>query len=131
MKNKFAIGAIGLVSFVVLIIGISAKYSHVSQVLSAKTAIIASTPVIDSPSPLPSIIPTPSPTSYPSTAPQIYCTNGTYINSFGNTVCRPESPPPNNMIPYGATAQCRDGSYSFSQHRQGTCSHHGGVAQWY
>ncbi len=32
--------------------------------------------------------------------------------------------------PYGATAVCGDGTYSFSQHRQGTCSHHGGVAQW-
>jgi hypothetical protein len=32
--------------------------------------------------------------------------------------------------PSGATARCRDGSYSFSQHRSGTCSHHGGVAVW-
>jgi hypothetical protein len=32
--------------------------------------------------------------------------------------------------PAGATAQCQDGTYSFSEHRQGTCSHHGGVAQW-
>jgi len=32
--------------------------------------------------------------------------------------------------PSGATALCRDGTYSYSQHRQGTCSHHGGVAQW-
>jgi len=32
--------------------------------------------------------------------------------------------------PPGATAQCRDGSYSYSQHHTGTCSHHGGVAQW-
>jgi SH3-like domain-containing protein len=31
----------------------------------------------------------------------------------------------------GATARCRDGSYSFSQHRRGTCSYHGGVAVWY
>jgi Protein of unknown function (DUF3761) len=30
--------------------------------------------------------------------------------------------------PPGATAQCRDGTYSYSQHRSGTCSHHGGVA---
>jgi Protein of unknown function (DUF3761) len=30
----------------------------------------------------------------------------------------------------GPTAQCRDGSYSYSQHRSGTCSHHGGVARW-
>lgn len=33
-------------------------------------------------------------------------------------------------IPAGATARCRDGSYSYSQHRQGTCSWHGGVAEW-
>lgn len=31
----------------------------------------------------------------------------------------------------GATAKCRDGSLSYSQHRRGTCSHHGGVATWY
>jgi len=30
----------------------------------------------------------------------------------------------------GATAICRDGTYSFSAHRRGTCSHHGGVARW-
>jgi hypothetical protein len=34
------------------------------------------------------------------------------------------SPPP------GATARCRDGTYSYSKHRSGTCSQHGGVAQW-
>lgn len=33
--------------------------------------------------------------------------------------------------PGGATAKCRDGSMSFSKHRSGTCSRHGGVAQWY
>lgn len=32
--------------------------------------------------------------------------------------------------PPGATALCRDGTYSFSQHRSGTCSYHGGVARW-
>jgi hypothetical protein len=32
--------------------------------------------------------------------------------------------------PPGATARCRDGTYSYSQHRSGTCSHHGGVAEW-
>lgn len=32
--------------------------------------------------------------------------------------------------PPGATARCRDGTYSFSRHRSGTCSHHGGVAVW-
>jgi hypothetical protein len=32
--------------------------------------------------------------------------------------------------PQGASAKCRDGTFSFSRHRQGTCSHHGGVAEW-
>lgn len=30
----------------------------------------------------------------------------------------------------GATAICYDGWVSHSQHRRGTCSHHGGVRQW-
>jgi len=28
------------------------------------------------------------------------------------------------------TAKCRDGTLSYSQSRRGTCSHHGGVAEW-
>src|SRR5664280_553353 len=35
-----------------------------------------------------------------------------------------------SSAPPGATARCNDGTYSYSQHRQGTCSHHGGVAKW-
>jgi hypothetical protein len=41
------------------------------------------------------------------------------------------APAPASGGPGGATALCRDGSLSYSQHRQGTCSHHGGVATWY
>ena len=33
-------------------------------------------------------------------------------------------------VPPGASARCRDGTYSFSASRRGTCSRHGGVAQW-
>ena len=56
------------------------------------------------------------------------CTdNGTYVNSKGQTVPRPENC---SAAPKGATAQCRDGSYSFSTSRRGTCSHRGGVAKW-
>jgi hypothetical protein len=36
-----------------------------------------------------------------------------------------------SQVPYGASAQCSDGTYSFSAHRRGTCSHHGGVSVWY
>lgn len=59
--------------------------------------------------------------------PTPICSNGTYINSSGNTVCRPET---STNIPSGATARCSDGTYSFSQSRSGTCSHHNGVAEW-
>jgi len=52
---------------------------------------------------------------------------GFYTNSQGETVHRPMRA---NQAPPGASAQCRDGSYSFSAHRRGTCSHHGGVARW-
>lgn len=57
--------------------------------------------------------------------PSSNCQNGTYVNSAGNTVCRPSS-----SNTGGATAICRDGSYSYSQSRRGTCSHHGGVSTW-
>jgi hypothetical protein len=38
--------------------------------------------------------------------------------------------PVESSAPAGAAARCRDGTYSFSRHRSGTCSHHGGVATW-
>jgi len=54
--------------------------------------------------------------------------DNTYVNVDGETV---HSPAHASSIPAGASAKCRDGTYSFSRHRQGTCSHHGGVAEWY
>ena len=33
--------------------------------------------------------------------------------------------------PASATAKCNDGTYSTSVSRQGACSNHGGVAEWY
>lgn len=54
-------------------------------------------------------------------------THGTYTNTFGNTVLRPYHAP---TVPAGAAARCRDATYSFSQSRRGTCSHHGGVMEW-
>ena len=32
--------------------------------------------------------------------------------------------------PTGATAKCKDGTFSHSQHHGGSCSNHGGVADW-
>jgi len=52
------------------------------------------------------------------------CGQDYYKNVDGLCVHRPS----NNS--QGASARCTDGSYSYSQHRQGTCSYHGGVATW-
>jgi uncharacterized protein DUF3761 len=76
-------------------------------------------------------------TSPPTTAATVYhapvtsapvCPNGSYVNSSGDNVCSPYASP--GGPPAGATAQCRDGTYSFSQHRSGTCSGHGSVDRW-
>ena len=71
--------------------------------------------------------PAPTPAPAPKAAAPS-CPNGTYVNSAGNTVCSPYQS--RGGAPAGATAQCSDGTYSYSQSRRGTCSGHGGVAQW-
>jgi hypothetical protein len=58
---------------------------------------------------------------------QAECPNGSYTNSAGNSVCKPYE---SETVPPGATARCEDGTYSESESRSGTCSHHGGVAVW-
>ena len=63
------------------------------------------------------------PTAKPGSCPS----SDYYVNLTGQCVHRPRQA---QAPPLGATAQCRDGTYSFSQHHQGTCSHHGGVARW-
>ena len=55
--------------------------------------------------------------------------NNYYTNTDGNSVHSPAYSD-SNTAPEGATAQCNDGTYSFSQHHSGTCSHHGGVSEW-
>lgn len=60
------------------------------------------------------------------TLPQI--SGRSYVNVDG---IRVPSPVFSDTKPAGTTARCRDGSYSFSQHRRGTCSYHGGVAEWF
>lgn len=55
--------------------------------------------------------------------------HGSYTNKDGNTVHRPAHSK-SGQAPRGASAKCRDGSYSFSQHHRGTCSRHGGVSEW-
>jgi len=53
-----------------------------------------------------------------------------YINRDGTSVHSPSRTTEPNQAPVGSTATCADGTSSYSQHHSGTCSHHGGVAQW-
>ncbi|MBK6008687.1 DUF3761 domain-containing protein [Ramlibacter ginsenosidimutans] len=55
--------------------------------------------------------------------------HGQYINRSGRSVHSPAHTK-DDKKPQGATAKCRDGTWSFSQSHRGTCSHHGGVANW-
>jgi hypothetical protein len=68
-----------------------------------------------------------SPSATPHAAQATACKSGSYKNVSGHCVHRPVHA---SSAPAGATAKCRDGTYSFSQHASGTCSHHGGVAIW-
>jgi hypothetical protein len=45
----------------------------------------------------------------------------------------PSAAPPSAPVnhPAGATAKCNDGTFSYSAHHSGSCSHHGGVALFY
>lgn len=56
-------------------------------------------------------------------------THGHYRNRRGEEVHAPAKST-SDKAPDGASAHCRDGTYSFSRSRRGTCSHHGGVAAW-
>jgi hypothetical protein len=55
--------------------------------------------------------------------------HGRYTNKSGESVHSPAHTK-DGKAPSGASAQCRDGSYSFSRSHSGTCSRHGGVAAW-
>ena len=96
--------------------------------LALATILLSQRIVSQTQSPTPPSTTSPAASNSKPKADRVNCTNnGMYVNSKGQTVPRPENC---SGPPKGATAQCRDGSYSFSQSRRGTCSHHGGVAKW-
>jgi len=61
-------------------------------------------------------------------APQATAQGRGYVNSQGEWVSSPTWTA-DGQPPAGASAKCRDGTFSFRS-RSGTCSHHGGVAEW-
>jgi hypothetical protein len=150
-RSRLAASAVALLALAGC--GSSAKSAVKSLPTVPTVSTVAKTTTTAKPKPKPTLPPTTvAPTTVPHTAPPVTqppvtqppataapavapvtaapaqnCPNGTYVNSSGNTVCSPYAAP---SAPPGATAKCNDGTYSFSQHRSGTCSHHGGVAQW-
>ncbi|WP_214503904.1 DUF3761 domain-containing protein [Rhodococcoides kroppenstedtii] len=118
----------------------------VAPTTTVPTTEVAAAPPIVEPVVVPMAVPDPAPVYTPAPAP-VYtpapeppsssssgggygggsCGGDSYINSAGNCVQSPMSAP---SAPAGASAQCNDGTYSFSQSRRGTCSGHGGVATW-
>ena len=55
--------------------------------------------------------------------------HGHYLSKSGEVVHAPAHSEIGGP-PDGATARCGDDTYSLSRSRSGTCSRHGGVAQW-
>jgi hypothetical protein len=126
-------------------------YSPATRVaVNAAAPVPTSTPT---PTPTPTLTPAPPVTSTP-VAPQyancaaadaagvspIYSWQSGYSSNLDGdhdgVACEagdPYSTNPNYTppsYPSGATAICRDGSYSYSANRSGTCSGHGGVSRW-
>ena len=103
--------------------------SNASTPSSAATDTTAAPTTTQNSTPTPAVTaPAPATTNTGTSDTNLSNTN-TYTNVDGNTVHSPAAST-DGTIPAGATAQCVDGTYSFSQHHSGTCSGHGGVAQW-
>jgi len=65
----------------------------------------------------------------PSSGDADFTSHRYYRNVSGHAVHSPTRTTSGGR-PAGATARCGDGSWSFSEHHRGTCSHHGGVSSW-
>ncbi len=127
------------------ILGVSTQLSPLA-VKATQSAISATQVPSKSPSvkgvqtsalPTATSVPTPTATKIPTKAP-----TATPIPTRRVIVNTPTPTPTPTEISYqfsspsfsscsGATAECWDGTCSYSAHRQGTCSHHGGVKEWY
>jgi hypothetical protein len=70
-----------------------------------------------------------TPLAVPEPTSEELSNNRYYTNSDGNIVHSPTRVEA-GCASVGATAQCRDGTCSFSQSHRGTCSRHGGVSRW-
>lgn len=139
MKNKVLAGLGVLIGLVILggVFGGNKPQVKGTSIIATPTPTVVTTaapsPTVNPtsfPTPSSTFVPTPKPIAQPTIAPvqgSGLSNDNYYTNTQGNTV---HSPAYSNSAPDGATAICGDGTYSFSQSRRGTCSHHGGVSQW-
>ena len=75
--------------------------------------------------------PVPEPTGYEPLSPDSWTPSDPSDDyTYGDPTDEPTEGPVEDPAVAGPTAVCMDGWVSYSQHRQGTCSHHGGVAYW-
>jgi hypothetical protein len=146
MKTKYKLLA-GVLGILTLGQVFTLAASHAPQgVQGAAVAPVTATPTptatpVPTATPTPTLTPTPTHVLVPTHAvsPQVAQPTSTtqgslsndryYTNVDGNQVHSPAYST-DGSVPAGATAKCGDGTYSFSQHHSGTCSHHGGVAEW-
>src|SRR6266699_2678248 len=142
MKLKTKYGVIVAILGILLLGRVaSLGASHHTAVEGAQTEAPSTIPTpipTDTPIPPPTLTPTQIPTLTITLAPTIIKTtiqsptdtqnqtglsnNTYYTNTAGNEVHSPANST-DGSVPAGATAQCADGSYSFSQSHSGTCSH--------
>jgi len=81
---------------------------------------------------LPTLTPTITKTSAPTNT--LLPTNTplpTYTPRPANTATLAPPAIPTLAHPAGTSGQCVDGTYTYAQHKQGACSHHGGVYIWW
>jgi uncharacterized protein DUF3761 len=129
---------VGIPVFLGIISASTTPHSSIKSAATQRFAQIAITPIPTTHTPLikitvvptkaPTITPKPAITPFPTAKPTVYIAPTEYI--------APTTPPQTYQAPVtnntcaGQTAICNDGTCSDSAHHQGTCSHHGGVAQW-
>ncbi len=78
----------------------------------------------------PAMAAAPAAAAKPATLPVVTHTVTTHTATT-HTAAAPATPTMSAAgAPAGASAKCKDGTYSMSKTHSGTCSHHGGVAAW-
>ncbi len=96
---------------------------------AAPAATPAPAPAPAPPPATPAARPPAAPAAAPAPTPSTDRTRAATTSSSASNATGGSGKPEDND-PTGAVAKCKDGMYSHSAHRSGSCSGHGGVAQW-